>query len=559
MTDNINEMRVLYFLIIFVFLGCETKEYYEPPSPPEVVNASDSLFGSTLSFQGLQSVTSVTDTSAILNWTDIEGAKEYYIYTTTSGIIQFRDRVEAPASAYAATKLLSGETYSFMVRVKDEDAQLDNNFNSITITTNATPDEPTSFDLNTNNATADITLYNDVIDQPTFIVSGTREGDTVELYTDSSCSATNKVGEAVAETASVFVTSDKLSAYGTYNFYMKLINVNGVETDCIDSSDTSSASDSSQYEFLECPIGYVKVDLSAGNQYGLNDFCVMQFEAKAWYDADFDGDPEILSDFFGQAGCQENDCTTKNWGSFYQPASVNSSIFNEVYPWRMLDIQTAKDECRSLGEGYDLINIYEWMAIANDLEANEANWFDVDDDDEGDIGDAAGCLFRGNNGLDDDCGYNYGGIDPRDIASRDEEAQFELSSGDMIYDFAGNVDEWVDFGVITTQDEVTLGPEFCDDTWSEFGTDYLCDYDLDLELDLEEYFYIPGNPANVTTADYNSDYGLGMFEGGRGGATTRGGSYRYGTYAGMYSISFARSDEDASEEIGFRCVFRPYE
>lgn len=530
--------------IFLLLLSCETKQYASPASNPQVTNDATSLFGSQLSFNGISSITSVTDTSAIINWTEVDGATEYYIYDVTNGLITYYDKIKAPASSYAATKLLSGTTYTFAVRVKDEDAQLDNNFESITITTEAQPDAPT---ISLKSSGDGLTYDNDVKPSPWVTVSGIRPGDSVSVYTDSTCDTLIETYDLEIEGAGISFPVGPLDSTGTYEFYAKITNINGIDSDC----STSKA----DYEYLACPGGYIPVDLSAGNPYGLNDFCVMQFEARAWVDGNFlpaDGLPDIF-DSWSSTGCDPNDssCSIGPWGTdSYKPGS-----FTYYNPWRKLDLQSAKDECRSLGDGYDLINIREWMAIASDVEGVDANWSN------GTAGEAGECLFRGNVGIDDDCGYaatTSSGIDWGLTTGRDQKAGLELSNGEKIWDFSGNVAEWVDFGIVdSTISDVELGPDYCEESWTEYGISYICDYDNDLTLDLDEYFYVPGNPGNITVSDYNSDYGLGQFEGGLGGATVRGGSYRNGKYAGVFSISFSANLNTTSEEIGFRCVFRP--
>lgn len=537
-------------LFLISIVSCETKDYDEYPTSAYVEGETSAVFSSSKSFNGLSGVTSVTDTSALLYWTDSDDAQEYYIYDVTDGIIQLIDRVEAPASYYSATKLKSGQSYSFLVRMKDDDSLIDSNEKSVTITTNSQPDTPT-ITLNYNDD--NFTYAYDIRKNPYIQVTNLRPSDTVKIYTDSACSDANLVGSATTENTVADVKVDELTSFGSYEFYAKTTNVNGVDSDC-----TTTALD---YEFLECPDGYIKVPADSGNEYVANDFCVMQFEAKPWYDIPSYGLANS-SDVYGlnSYGCNEYSCSTENWGtSFFKPGSYEGSSGSVHRPWRRLDMQTAKDECRSLGEGYDLINIYEWMTIARNVEAVPSNW------DSGIVG--SGCMFRGNVGIDDSCGYKLtdsSGL--RDVDGRAEAdrtgtaltAKLTLSNGQNIWDFAGNLSEWVDFGS-EDQDDVQIGPEDCNDSWSEYGSQEMCDIEPDGDSDLDEIYYSPGNPASVATANYNSDYGLGQFEGGTGGATLRGGSYKTGIYAGAFAISFSAYDDMTFKDVGFRCVYRPYQ
>ena len=154
---------------------------------------------------------------------------------------------------------------------------------------------------------------------------------------------------------------------------------------------TCEAESSTSESTSPCPDGYILVP--SNSEVGVqNDFCVMKYEAKAWNDVNSD---DIID--YGEVnanGCNEVDCTTDNWGlSNHIPVSMP-----ENHPWRKIDQASAKSECTSLGANYDLISNPEWMTIARNVESVDTNWSG------GSVG--SGCLFRGNNGLDDDCGYN---------------------------------------------------------------------------------------------------------------------------------------------------------
>ena len=538
-------MKAIIAGLMAVFLiACETKEYDDLPSAVSVENGTSAAFGASTSFTGLDGVTSVTDTSAILFWTDNSDAVQYYIYDVTNGVVTLLHRADAGETTYTASKLKSGTTYTFLVRLKDDNAQLDNNQNSISITTNSQPETPTL------SLTQDVdfpTLQFDVRGEPKLTVGNIQIGDTVKIYSDSTCTDSDLVGTAVSTASTVTVQIDELPSFGDYEFYVKSTNANGIDSDCTTTG--------LEYEYSECPSGYVLVPADSGNELVANDFCVMKFEAKPWLDSGTSGLANE-DDLFGlnDYGCLESSCTTDNWGtSFFKPGSFELEN-GDIYPgWRRLDMQTAKDQCRALGEGYDLINSYEWMTIARNIEKQASNWS------SGVVG--SGCLFRGNNGIDDSCGYDYDGIDGRAEVNRTGTAVYArhtLSNGNQIWDFAGNLTEWVDTGS-NDQDDVQLGPINCTDGWTEFGSTEICDIEPDGDSDLGEEFYAPGNPANIASASYNSDYGLGQFEGGSGGASLRGGSYRNGVFAGVYSLSFSAFDDDTSNQFGFRCVYRPYE
>lgn len=164
-------------------------------------------------------------------------------------------------------------------------------------------------------------------------------------------------------------------------------------TDDTDLSTSSSLSTTSTTTLEACPSGYVEVPSNPG--FGVSRFCVMQYKAKAWNDANSNN--VIDAGESDADGCGEAACTTAGWGSAsHVPGSTETGL-----PWRMIDQVDAKAECQSLNskfgvtDKYDLISNPEWMVIARNAENVAANWS------SGTVG--TGCMFRGNNGLNDAC------------------------------------------------------------------------------------------------------------------------------------------------------------
>lgn len=239
-----------------------------------------------------------------------------------------------------------------------------------------------------------------------------------------------------------------------------------------------------------CPSGYVEV----------SDFCVMKYEAK------------------NVAG---------------KPASQAA-----LTPWTGTYATEAKALCQSLGTGYDLISNQEWLTIAHDLENVDANWTG------GTVG--SGCLFRGNNGQPmpwNPCGYGSGdgSIDFGD--NRNERAKFQLASGYVIFDFAGNVSEWVDW---TAGGDYDLAPINCSNNEVELN-----DIASDATCSLASSDYAQMNLS------FDSNQGLGKFSGGAGGYARRGGASWSGASAGIYALSLNRGSFNNDGDNGFRCVYRP--
>ena len=293
--------------------------------------------------------------------------------------------------------------------------------------------------------------------------------------------------------------------------YFSINSTTGVLTGTIPSSASSSCtttvsvSDGSlssgntdiDLDLATCPAGYIPVP--SNSSLGVNAFCVMQFEAK-------------------------------NIGGV--PTSQAETV-----PWRSISATNAKSECQSLGTGYDLISNYEWMTIALDIESNPQNWT------SGVVGN--GCLRRGNNGLNDACGYN--GSDPEYGTGRNTKARSRLLNGYSIWDFAGNLAELTDWVAGGSYAEA---PANCDGAW----TDVYWNTCSGLSNDT----FRPENPAAV--GGYNSDKGLGRMAVNTystGGVIRRGGSYTGTVNSGVFSIQINQTTSWSNSEVGFRCVFRP--
>lgn len=510
-----NLKNFIHYIIIISMYGllysCETKVYESQSVTAFSGELNEGKFSSSYDFSGVTSVTDTTDTTINVNWTEINSAKEYYIYQLDSGTPHLIARVTAPASTFRVEGLNSGEIYSFQVRVRDNEDLLDNNEMVLSSMTLANPEAP-YFIYRVNP-----TKQNDIIRKPKLMIFGVNSGDTVKLYSDG---CTTKVAEGIATDITITLESSELVPGVTYNFHSKRTNKHLLDSAC--------SSVSTVYNLKTCPDGYILIPENLN--LGVKGFCAMKYEARPWSDSDGDNIVDTIE--VDDKGCMEVECTTKNWGtSGNYPGSHADGM-----PWRMLNMETAKAECQSLGENYDLISNIEWMTIAENLEGQNSNWSGAL------VGN--GCLFRGNNGIDDACGYNSTSIEKG--LGRNNKASLTLSNGEVIWDFSGNVAEWTDWGKDTL---LTKAPNSCTDNWGEIDEQFCLE-----RIDPTEF--MPSNPLSLPTEDWNSSYGLGQIEGGGGGHAVRGGSFQYGLLAGVFSLSLAQTEEMASKNIGFRCVYR---
>jgi hypothetical protein len=265
-----------------------------------------------------------------------------------------------------------------------------------------------------------------------------------------------------------------------------------------------------------CPQNYLAIN--ANTNLGVDAFCVMQFEAK-------------------KNSVNENEETVD------YPASVAAGT-----PWTDIKIGPAQTACSSLGEGYDLISNSEWMAIARNIENFPGNW-------------SGNAVASGhvNTGHSDnspasalavtnttDSWNNTGNTSQNGWQQkRTHSITHPLLGTQTIWDFAGNVWEWVNW---TIGDTITKGPTNCTgNNWVEIRN-ITCNALANFPANYQ-YISSPGSNSHST-------HGLGMLWPGDGGAALRGGSFGY-TQSGIYTLALDFDENDAANYAGFRCVYRP--
>ncbi len=167
------------------------------------------------------------------------------------------------------------------------------------------------------------------------------------------------------------------------------------------------------------PNNWIKVP--GNSTYNTSNFWVMKYEAK--YDKVVNGRGDDASD----ASCPADSGDGLDWRD--SGCSDATKIISSAYGSPIVHVThtQAVSACTSIGA--HLITNDEWMTIARNAEQVASNWS------SGSVG--TGCLFRGNNGTADSCGYN--GSDPEKGINRNSKAKLTLSNGEEIWDIAGNV------------------------------------------------------------------------------------------------------------------------
>lgn len=325
-----------------------------------------------------------------------------------------------------------------------------------------------------------------------------------------------------------------------------------------------------------CPLGYSRVPGLSGynTKYNKGGFCVMTWEAKADLNSDDIGDGDV-----NEIACQYT-TSTGNQGRYgvwlatkapsCMPSGTKITSSHDGLVLGNVSFTAAKDLCSNQSQKYTdydchLINNNEWMTVARNLEQQPSNW----------TGNKVGfgSLKTGNaaststnalpginyyvgcgswvSGLPVVLGVHYGNSGCM-ISQREESslAKLMLSTNDVIWDFSGNMLEFVDKTITASTEpipKVTSG--YSQGTYIEFN-----------EIDTILSVGFPGSQYAPSNKFWTSTQGVGKIatrwlSGSNQHILYRGGQYNSASSSGIYSITF--NTPYASTYTGFRCVCVP--
>ena len=218
-------------------------------------------------------------------------------------------------------------------------------------------------------------------------------------------------------------------------------------------------------------------------------------------------------------------------------------------PWASINRATARSACQNLGAGFDMISNDQWQTIARNIAGVASNW------NTGTV--ASGELNRGHsdnspaNSLaasTDDNDPCYGTEQTCSSSIWDSQRRTHtLSNGNVIWDFAGNVQEWV-----TNDNNVSNG-----------ASGFIAKIVRESGGDIRQTSYGPETSTICSNTTSNPYCGIGYGHFAYNfGAVIRGRSYldqfRSGVFAADLSSSATATVSAANGAvIGFRCVFVP--
>ena len=223
----------------------------------------------------------------------------------------------------------------------------------------------------------------------------------------------------------------------------------------------------------------------------------------------------------------------------YEAKNVGSVPTSEAagLPWVSISQTDAKRYCTALGPGYHLLTMEEAQTISRNIENVGWNWTG------GTVG--SGGLWRGHSDNapaaaleaditgdpDDDPYVNTGNVTPSI-----ERRVHQLSSGQYIWDWSGNVWEWVDMTCVGG-----TGTGLWETTgWLEWSNAALSDYEKGR-----------AGPAGAYTSAQNAGQYYGCTA--TANAVIRGDFWGDGATAGVFAFRASSAPSNVNTGVGFRC------
>lgn len=242
-------------------------------------------------------------------------------------------------------------------------------------------------------------------------------------------------------------------------------------------------------------------------------------------------DPDYMVRFFCVAKYE-----MKNDG-YGMPTSVAAGT-----PWVSKTRGSSRDSCANLGAKYELISNAQWQAIARNITLTASNWS---------TGTASsGELNRGHSDntpaaalaavTDDNDPCNGTGQTCSSTTWDSQRRTHKLSNGNVIWDFAGNVTEWV-----------------TNDNLYAFTPDTYASQMVSESLMQKRYGPLTSTICATPGSTPYCGMGKGQFTGGDIGITSRGGAFNMNDAAGIFSSDLRDQEGNVWIDTGFRCVYLP--
>jgi len=301
-----------------------------------------------------------------------------------------------------------------------------------------------------------------------------------------------------------------------------------------------------------------------------NGFWVAKYQMKA-SKTGFRGKGRLVSEYPG---------LTQTYNTWYysEDSSITPVSSASGSPISMISQTTSISVCSALTTSFrklprlklataQLINNNHWMTLARNIEQVTSNWSG------GEVG--SGYIYSGHNDgtpnaalvadTNDNNGYYLTGQ-----TSGNQRRTLTLTNGEVIWDLSGNVWEWTNNtiqrkdqpdGYLNSTDEAyTGGWNYEDYSKASGGTYYLNSSNLgSTTLTYNDLFLLGSSSYTATTNGIGRIY---TYSNSADADTTvdgflRGGSWGYGTVAGLLALALSYVPGGADVLIGLRCVVVP--
>jgi hypothetical protein len=255
----------------------------------------------------------------------------------------------------------------------------------------------------------------------------------------------------------------------------------------------------------------------------------------------------LVSDAFCVSKYEMKILGDNNGNQAYSAAFVADSRVSGT-PWVQINRNQSITECQALGGGYDLISNAQWQAVAREIELAQTagvylNWSNGSTS-------GANALNRGHSdstpnnalaaSLDSDPCFGTGQASCANNTNADftQKRTHTLSSGEVIWDVAGNVFEWV-------KQDIVAGPPY------EGADNYISQQPWTSGLNHPEMWGPFGNYTAKNSGEYGG-LGFGVL-GVSDGAVFRGGDW-LNAVSGVFFANLDFVPLFSYSGLGFRCV-----
>jgi len=303
---------------------------------------------------------------------------------------------------------------------------------------------------------------------------------------------------------------------------------------------------------LSCPENYV---LIPGDDYFNHEpFCVMKYEARALSNIT----NELVYDGCGNLPDLAS-CNLKgedNWADLNLTTPFST---NEGAPWRRISFYDATKACENIGE--KLITNKEWMSIARNIEQIESNWLNNETGNstlskglhkkEGFTKNFATLNHPAPNSKEE-CKYAYA-TGEEVVCEVDGDFEFKrihtLSTGEEIWDFAGNVWHWVD----ANENKTSLRGNICQENdWNYYDA---CGLEENSNFSFTNATDKRFEVGSLLTNKTQNGIGMVYSDDRENRVFRRGGSWFNRPASGIFALDLRANPNSPSAARGFRCSY----